>query len=379
MNIENIILDENLNVKWNEIETNDILSPYINLLKNRGYHSVWHLEGNAWTHTKNVVEEMDKLYPFTNFDKNDNEKIKIRKITILSALFHDFGKAMCGFQKEDGNWSFPSHEYESEKIVRKLLWDNVLREEICYMVKNHMIPLEILNTNNKNFNIIKLSYGKCNINMLVDLKLADCRGSIMAVDDKFNEKLQTVKTNAIYLHCLYSPYHFDNEYEKFTYFQTKKQYKDDKTQFKVYIMCGLSGSGKSTYINNNLSNIKVVSRDIIRKNLNICKDGEKVVGTKEEESEVTQIENNLIIELCKSKTDFVIDDMFLQKKYRNKILNLIMEYRPYITIIYVEAPTLEDNINRRKGQIDSNILNSMINKLDFPSEIECMKLIINKQ
>lgn len=34
---------------------------------------------------------------------------------------------------------------------------------------------------------------------------------------------------------------------------------------KVYIMCGIPGSGKSTWISNNLDeNIKIISRDIIR-------------------------------------------------------------------------------------------------------------------
>ena len=35
-------------------------------------------------------------------------------------------------------------------------------------------------------------------------------------------------------------------------------------EFKVYIMIGIPGSGKSTYVKNNLADIPMISRDIIR-------------------------------------------------------------------------------------------------------------------
>ena len=71
--------------------------------------------------------------------------------------------------------------------------------------------------------------------------------------------------------------------------------------------------------------------------------------------------------------------MNLQKKYRAQLINYIKPYNPNITIIYVEAPSIEDNIKRRNGMVDGDIIKSMIKKLDFPTESECDKLIIYKQ
>ena len=77
--------------------------------------------------------------------------------------------------------------------------------------------------------------------------------------------------------------------------------------FNVWIMCGLPGAGKSTWIKNNLSkNIQVVNQDSIRIELGIMKnDNDKKLGDKIEEKEVTK--KAQLQELKKAQAE---EDMF---------------------------------------------------------------------
>ena len=68
----------------------------------------------------------------------------------------------------------------------------------------------------------------------------------------------------------------------------------------VYVMCGIPGSGKSTWCKQNYPDLPVVSRDIIRAELGYTKDAQdKAVLAPELESIVTLTENALMEELRK--------------------------------------------------------------------------------
>ena len=59
----------------------------------------------------------------------------------------------------------------------------------------------------------------------------------------------------------------------------------------AWIMLGVAGSGKSTWIKNNLGNeVKIISKDGIREELGIIKGTKKAIGNKEQEDEVRRIQ-----------------------------------------------------------------------------------------
>ena len=142
----------------------------------------------------------------------------------------------------------------------------------------------------------------------------------------------------------------------------------EQNNFTIVIMVGISGSGKSTYVKNNLSGFKIVSRDLIRQSLNIMGEDEKRVGSKEEEANVSNIEKKLMLDYCNKRISFVIDDMNLRKKHREQLINCT-------------AKSVDDCILRRNGQIKSNIIkqmNSVINSPNnIPNDDECDELLIS--
>jgi predicted kinase len=153
----------------------------------------------------------------------------------------------------------------------------------------------------------------------------------------------------------------------------------DNTQFKVFIMSGISGSGKDTYISDEplLNCYPVVCRDDVRIELGMCKPGEKCVGTKEQESKVSAAMDEKIKKYCRNKETFIVNNMNNKKIWREKLIRQISVYEPEIIIIYVE--TLKDNyFKRRKGQVPTDVLIKMQKELEIPYPTECYQILYER-
>ena len=139
----------------------------------------------------------------------------------------------------------------------------------------------------------------------------------------------------------------------------------------VYVMVGLPGSGKSTYIENNFKDIPVVSRDIIRANLGYITIGEKAKLSREQEMEVTNSENKLIDLYCKTGQSFVIDDTNLNPRFRTELFARLRKH-PNVRIVAVHLDTpLSTCIERRKNDIPSDIMKNIASRMSIPSKDEC--------
>lgn len=87
----------------------------------------WHPEGDVWTHTLLVIENLPANASFA---------------MSLSALFHDTGKASKTVISETGHISAHGHEGVSEKIALEILdflgADEQLTKEVAFIVRHHM-------------------------------------------------------------------------------------------------------------------------------------------------------------------------------------------------------------------------------------------------
>lgn len=143
-----------------------------------------------------------------------------------------------------------------------------------------------------------------------------------------------------------------------------KDYIVESNEFDVYIMCGLPGSGKSTWVKENHPEAKIVSRDIIRAELGFTKDvDEKAVLSKEQEEQVTKREHELIRKYAMKRKSFAVDDLNTGR-YRKDLISTLKKYGAHTIGVNVKTP-VETCIERRKGQIPADVLHKIANKMQF--------------
>ncbi|MFH1030125.1 MAG: HD domain-containing protein [bacterium] len=107
----------------------DVIFPELKKLKGIAQPREHHMEGDVYTHTKMLVG---------NLPKNSSLRLK------LAGLFHDLGKADSQVEK-DGKIIFYGHDKEGgkhiENIFKRLKLPKELKDDLKWLVENHMFPL----------------------------------------------------------------------------------------------------------------------------------------------------------------------------------------------------------------------------------------------
>ena len=377
------LFDSNNKINWEFVNT----IPEIKALIGCQQNTDWHQEGDAYNHTKLVVQEMEKIIA-----ENKINAPAVQTTLLAAALLHDIGKPPTTYYNEDeGQWKTQDHGLAGDKIVRRLFFDEpdvFKREAIAFMVRNHMTLHYIYGWSDKyKKKLIKLSYGHAPLQYMMWLNLADSHGSISYPENETEEqeRIDLIAKMVDTLDIRWNPYleYMDRvtRYNELNNLNLNVSDIDQTTElFDVIIMCGLAGSGKSTFIKDNYPKLPVISRDVMRYEMGLTSSpDEKIIARPDQEKKITKMMNDRIIELCKAGQSFVIDNMNLRYIYRQAVLKMVLPYNARITLAYVEAPDVETCIKRREGQIPAEEYDRIMNNFIFPQPYEYDELIIAKQ
>ena len=377
------LFKEDWSVDWDNI----VKLSHFAKLERTPQSKIWHKEGNCLQHIRMVTDAMNEILSQYDIDNGSEEWV----MCMAAAICHDLGKGeTTKWSDEKNDWTTKNHGVVGERITRHLFYDEdvVLREKVCYMIRHHMTLHHVFDEG-KDSNLIlkKLSHGIVPIKFMMMLNEADSRGSIndFETDDEIYDRHNNVLGKCFTLCCYDKPYSFVEKSQLIRDFIGYDGNVVNKTNdFCVYILVGFPGCGKSTYIDKYLSNVKVISRDIIRGELGIggatVENQKKVVGTKEEENKVSGIFDRQMFECCEKKESFVLDNTNLKYQYRKDYLLKIMKYNPMVKIIYIEASNfIKDCLERRKGEIPKCVYERMEDSFDFPQLFECNELVIYKE
>jgi putative nucleotidyltransferase with HDIG domain len=343
---------------------------------------IWHAEGDVRIHTLLVTLAVLRLKEFKTLTEQE------KHILVTAALFHDIGKSKTTKEEfRDGRTCIvaPHHAAVGEKMAREILYKTFkvpfhIREHICSLVRYHGVPLwgEDNDQNKYEMKLLNIST-RCNMKLLKMLSEADMIGR--HCNDR-KEKLETVEM-------------FGYQCEDLGIYGKEKEYKNpdfkyhalnhylvvdqeypiyDETEFVVHMLSGIAGSGKDTYIKNNLNKyLEEVSLDGIRREKGISPTDKKRNG------QVIQMAKEQCKVLMREKSDFIFNATNITESMRSKWIRLFMEYGGRVLIHYIESPykdLIRQNHNR-DYKVPEDVIEDMIQKLEIPTYKEAHGVIYN--
>ncbi|MGN0298454.1 MAG: AAA family ATPase [Lachnospiraceae bacterium] len=362
-------------IDWERIN-GDILTSWVEKMKVTEQNPVWHGEGDVWTHTQMVCEELVKGEKFRNLPR------KQQQIVFLAALLHDTGKVVCT-RLEDGIWVSPSHTIVGAKLMREFLWkecgmsgtpeDQNFRESICNLIRYHSVPSHLLDYSSPERRLFRIAaQGELAPNftlyLLQVLVEADMKGRIC---DTLQDSLDTVELCFVMAEendILHQAGTFASKATQAAYFSGRQVWREqelfDDTWGEVIVMSGLPGTGKDTWIHNHYPDLPVISLDEIRQELHISAEGNQ--------GAVINLARDRARELLRQHQPFVWNATNLSVTIRQKTLNLIEQYHAATRIVFLET-SWEKELTRnkqRQKKVPENVIADMLKKLELPERSE---------
>ena len=334
----------------------------------------WHAEGDVWTHTRMVCDELTRLQDWNSFSRETQIKL------LLTAIFHDAGKpATTALDEESGRVRSPKHAERGMRIARRTLMeigcDFAIREQVCHLVLFNGRPPYLPAKERPELELAKLSW-YVDHRLLYLFALADTRGrkciSTGTADNRAEETLELWHMVALENNCLATPYPFANDHARFTFYRKGENLHyvpHEDYRCKMTIMCGLPGSGKDSWLEKHRSELPVVSLDAIRKELKIAPTGNQGV--------VIQTARERCRQHLRDRKDFALNATNTTRQIRNLWIDVGADYNARIELVYIEPniETLFEQNSARAARVPQKVIQQLIDKLDPPTLAECHELV----
>jgi putative nucleotidyltransferase with HDIG domain len=332
--------------------------------------SLWHAEGDVWTHTRMVCAELERLTEWPSLNRLDHTKL------LLTGLFHDSGKpATTVLDPQTGRTRSPKHALAGAEIARRVLrelgCDLNLREEIVSLVRYHGRPPYLMEREKPEHEVISLSWMVKN-RLLYLFALADTRGRNANDASRPEDRLQFWKLAAEEHSCFDGPYSFANEHARFLFYRNELSslHYTPHINFRcaVTMMSGLPGAGKDTWLAKNRPDLPIVALDVIRDELD--------VKPTDNQGGVIQAAREKCREYLRAGRDFAFNATNITRQTRQRWIDLFADYGARVEIVYVEPPiaTILHQNRRRENPVPENVILRLVNKLEPPTVIEAHSL-----
>lgn len=345
--------------------------PALELAKTTPQDSRFHGEGDAWTHTKMVVEALLQLPDYQAAARGEQE------IVFLAALLHDMAKhSTTVIDPATGHIGQPGHSRKGSIDARIALWDAgapfAVREAVCRLISVHQKPFHTLGvsrpySHSPEYTVRSLSW-QMSLPLLAMLAEADIRGRICADGQQVLDNIELFRELAREEGCYGQPRAFADAHTAVSYFRGADVHPDyslfQEPGSKVIVMCGLPASGKNTWVAQNHPDLAVVSFDDAREELGL-KHGKN-------EGAVAHRAVDKAKELLRRGEPFIWNATHLSEQMRSKTLDLLFAYHAEVELVYLEKP--RDELLRRNHRRDTSLTNkalqAMLVKWDLPLPTE---------
>lgn len=330
----------------------------------------WHAEGDVWTHSKMVVEQLEQLGDWNELSGHQQLVLK------FVALLHDVAKPITSVvDPVTGHIRSPKHAVKGEKIARTILrelgCDLETREQICNLVRYHGRPAFLQERDQPVHEIVRMSWLSEN-RLLFLFALADTRGRKTESMNRPEENLQFWKLLAQEHDCFVRPFEFATDHARITFFRHHEPnlsyIPHEQFSCNVTMMCGIPGAGKDTWLARHRSELPVVSLDELRRAMKITPTGDQ--------GRVIQRAREQCREFLRSGTSFAFNATNLLRQTRAKWLDLFYDYRAKIELVYLEPAwgQLQNQNRSRVHSVPANVVQKLAQKVEPPNWLEGHRL-----
>ena len=369
------------NIDWHGIE--NALASFVIPMSRTEQNPVFHAEGDVWTHTKMVCENLMKLDSFQTLSGVQQQAV------FLAALLHDIGKIPTT-RWEDEKWTAPNHTLVGSKMARQFLWQELglcgtpekqqFRETVCNLIRYHSFPPHAIDDPDGKRKLLAIAANGQNcpmftIELLCVLCEADALGRVCREEQErihMAEQVQLCREFARESGCYTHPFEFPSAHTRYSYLSGKDIAPEvelyDDTWGEVILMSGLPGTGKDTWIQENYPDLPMISLDEIRKEM-------KIFPT-DNQSKVLEIARERAREMLRKKQPFVWNATNLSPMVRAKQIKLFTQYHASTRIVYLETVWNEQFRRNacRPDAVPEAAICHMMEELVLPEAKEAQKI-----
>jgi putative nucleotidyltransferase with HDIG domain len=343
--------------------------PDLRTLENCPQDPKYHAEGNVLIHTQMVCAALVNNPAWQQLPAVE------RSILFTAALFHDIAKPVTTQRGEDGRWHARGHGKKGGGMVRSLLVARntpfAIREAIVNIVMMGSLPLWFWDKPDPQRSVLFASQvSRCDwLALMAD---ADLRGRICSDGQKFADSIALFQEFCQEQSCWDRPFAFASDQSRYVYFH--KEVADpyyeayDTTKFEVVLTCAIPGTGKDHWIQQNYSDLPMVSLDELRSELG--------VAATDQQGAVVMAAHNLARKYLRQQTSFVWNATNVVSTQRRSLVELFADYGARVKIVYLEVPldrALQQNRDRQRA-VPAAVIDRFRRRMEIPNCTEAHRL-----
>ncbi|MEM6795032.1 MAG: AAA family ATPase [Acidobacteriota bacterium] len=313
-------------VEW---ESFDRQLAFIRALRGCPQNPTYHAEGDVWTHTRLVCESMAQDEAWRALDEESRQDL------FAAALLHDSAKPHCTKVQPSGRVTSRGHARRGALLARRLLWSQGVpaerRERICRLVRHHMAPLYLRDSEQPRRQVLRLSHClRCD--HLATLGRADALGRICDDADDLWERHQAFEAVCRSEGCLDRPYEFPSSHARFLFFRQlleDPQSRQPEPETEVVLLSGLPGSGRDRWLESSAGSKPVIDLDALRRRQGI--------GPLENQGAVIALARDRARSWLSRGRSLIWRDMNLSRQLREHLIGLFAGFEARVRIVHLEA------------------------------------------
>lgn len=141
---------------------------------------------------------------------------------------------------------------------------------------------------------------------------------------------------------------------------------------RLYVMCGISGSGKSTWVSRQLPDARLISLDELREQLNGDRASQKQRG------KLIQLAKARLKTALAAGEDVVWDATNIRRDFRSQICGLGRDYGALVTLVVFHLPLARvlAQDRQRRHRVDSIVIDDQIARMQWPEREEAHRQCI---